>query len=55
MAWAIGFLEGGWTLKWMAWSRFVEMVKGGNLEPICKSGADLIIGGFSLATDYMYV
>ena len=53
MAWAIGFLEGGWSVRWMSWSEFVKMGLGGDWERIFNLGPDLIVGGFSLATDYM--
>ena len=55
MAWAIGFIEAGWIIRWMKWSEFFEKVEGGDLEFICTKNPQLIVGGLSLASDYMFV
>ena len=55
MVWAIAFIQAEWQLEWMAWAEFFEIVMSGFFNPIESRGADLIVGGFSLATDYMWV
>jgi hypothetical protein len=55
LAWAIGFLEVEWVLKSMKWTVFVDKLVCSDWINICRLKPDLIVGGFSLATDYMYV
>lgn len=53
MLWAIAFIEAGWHVTFMEWPAFLERVMSQNFEFFRHLPAHLIVGGFSLATDYM--
>ena len=56
MAWVITFLNRGWTLQWMTWPMFRDIILVGNFDHIFSiPNIKLMAGGFSLAIDYMYV
>jgi hypothetical protein len=55
MVWAIAFLEAGWTIQWMKWDVFRPIIMSGDFNRIREVNPQLIVGGFSLAIDYMYV
>jgi hypothetical protein len=56
MVWAIAFLEAGWSIQWMKWDVFVNILLSGNFSHITNmSNLQLMAGGLSLAIDYMHV
>lgn len=55
MVWAVGFVDAGWLLRWMTWEEFFQIVMSQSFHRIQDLHADLIVGGLSLATDYMWV
>jgi hypothetical protein len=56
MAWAIAFLNAGWTHQWIVWKKFVEDILKKNFQSFLSfPNVRLMAGGFNLATDYMYL
>ena len=56
MAWALAFLEAGWTIQWMKWTLFLDLILKGNFNHILDMPViKLIARGLSLAIDYMYL
>lgn len=57
MAWAIAFINEGWTIQWMTWPVFLNNILQGDFNKGIlgnNKNVNLVAGGFSLATDYMY-
>jgi hypothetical protein len=53
MVWALGFIEADWHIVWMAWDAFLRKTVECDFDFFRRLPIHLIVGGFSLATDYM--
>jgi hypothetical protein len=54
MAWAIGFMNAGWTIQWMRWDNYLNAIISMNYT-IFRNIQDVILiaGGLNLAIDYL--
>lgn len=56
MCWAIAFILNNWTVRWLDWSTFYQVIYNASWESCIElQEVNLVVGGLSLATDYLCV
>jgi hypothetical protein len=56
VCWAIAFILNNWNVRWLDWSTFYQVTYNATWESCIElQGVNLVVGGFSLATDYLWV